>query len=319
MLIGDFRITDFEGDFMKTYHKPYSGYKKEYFEMRDLLIESYRISGKPLNWWIGRLDNWRYAAFTDKIEENPRYYQENAHLWRNEKDELIGFFISENGKNYFEIQIHPEYRFIEKEMLEWIIENWVKSKEQVETCIYAWDEDRIKLLTDLGFENKELEAVDFRYETSNYAEGEIIDDDFHFETFSENYNYENHIETQRKAFGRTKDQLNRQWFETKCLAPGYSSDRDFIVVDSKGEHLAFCVAWLDEENKIAEIDPVGTHPDYRRKGLAKAVITNCFIKLHQNGIKKAQILGFTDLTKKLYRSLKPVEEHEILKLDLITK
>ncbi len=26
---------------MKIYHKPYSGYKKEYFEMRNLLIESY--------------------------------------------------------------------------------------------------------------------------------------------------------------------------------------------------------------------------------------------------------------------------------------
>jgi len=94
--------------------------------------------------------------------------------------------------------------------------------------------------------------------------------------------------------------LNREWFETKCLAPGYSSDWDFIVVDSKGEHLAFCVAWLYTENKIAEIDPVGTHPDFRRKGLAKAVITNCFIKLWKNGIHEAQIIGFSDAAKKLY-------------------
>jgi len=40
---------------MKIYHKPYSGYKKEYFEMRNLLIESYRISEKPLNWHLGEL------------------------------------------------------------------------------------------------------------------------------------------------------------------------------------------------------------------------------------------------------------------------
>ncbi len=304
---------------MKVYHKPYSGYKKEYFEMRDLLVESYRISKKPLNWWIGRLDNWRFASFINKLEENPKYFQENAHLWRNEKGELIGFFISEDGKSYFEIQVHPEYRFIEKEMLEWILENWAQTKEKIVTCIYSLNEDRIKLLTELGFENNGLEAIDFRYDTSIYATNEVIDSDFHFETFSEKYNYENHIETQRIAFGRTKDQLDREWFETKCLAPGYSSDWDFIVVDSKGEHLAFCVAWLDEANKIAEIDPVGTHPDFRKRGLAKAVITNCFIELQRNGIKKAQILGFTDVTKKLYKSLKPAEEHEIIRFDLSKK
>ena len=297
---------------MKIYHKSYSGYKKEYFEMRNLLIESYRISRKPLNWLLGRLDNWRYASFTDKIKENTSYYQENAHLWKNERNELIGFFISENGKSYFEIQIHPKYRFIEKEILEWILKNWAKSKTQIVTNIYAWNEDRIKLLAEYGFENKGLEAVDFCYDTNLYPKNLTIDGDYHFETFSENYNYENHIETQRLAFGRTKDQLNREWFETKCLAPGYSSNWDFIVVDSKGNHLAFCVAWLDADNKIAEIDPVGTHPDYRKKGLAKAVITNCFIKLQKNGIHKAQIIGFSDIAKKLYRSLNPVEEYEIL-------
>jgi len=297
---------------MKIYHKPYSGYKKEYYEMRDLLVKSAKLSQKPLNWLIGRLDNWRYAAFTDKIDKDPAYYQKNAHLWKNEKGELIGFFISENGKNYFEIMIHPEYRFIENEILEWILENWVGTKSRLVTGVYAWDEKRIQMLMDHRFVNKGTLAVDFRYDTRIYKKDLDIGNDQNFETFSEKYNYKNHIETQRLAFGRTKDQLDREWFETKCLAPGYSSDWDFIVVNSKGEHLAFCVAWLDAENKIAEIDPVGTHPDHRRKGLARAVINNCFVQLRKNGIKSAQILGFSDMTKKLYRSLHPVEEYEIL-------
>jgi len=301
---------------MKTYHKLYSGYKKEYFEMRNLLSESCKVSDKPLNWWVGRLDDWRFASYTAKIKDNPRYYQENSHLWRNENDELIGFFISEDGKNYFEIQVHPEYRYIEKEMLKWIFGNWAQTRDKIVTCIYGWNEDRAKLLTDCGFESKGLEAVDFRYDTSKYSADEVIDPDYHFETFSDNYNYENHIETQRLAFGRTKDQLNREWFETKCMAPGYSSDLDFIVVDSKGDHLAFCVAWMDKSNQIAEIDPVGTHPDFRKKGLAKAVIKHCFISLQKKGIKKVQILGFTDVPKRLYRSLKPVEEHEIIRFEL---
>ena len=301
---------------MKTYHKEYSGYKKEFFEMRNLLSESFRRSDKPLNWWLCRLDDWRFASYTKKIRENSRYYQENAHLWRNEEGKLIGFFISEDGKNYFEIQVHPDYKFIEKEMLEWILNNWAQTRDKIVTCIYGWDKKRIRLLTELGFENKGLEAIDFRYDISKYTADEVIDPDNHFETFSDNYNFDNHIETQRLAFNRTKDQLNREWFETKCVAPGYSSDLDFIVVDSKGEHLAFCVAWIDEANQIAEIDPVGTHPDFRQKGLAKAVITNCFLTLRKKGIKEVMIQGFTDVPKRLYRSLKPVEEHEIIRFEL---
>ena len=301
---------------MKIYHKNYSGYKKEYFEMRNLLIESYCISDKPLNWLIGRLDNWRYASFTKNIRENPRYFQDNAHLWKNEKNKLLGFFISENGKNYFEIQIHPEHRYIENEILEWISANWRKNREKIITNIYYWDEDRKIMLESFGFKNHGLEAIDFRYNTANYTTDEKINDDFHFETFSENFNYKNHIETQRLAFGRTKDQLDREWFETKCMAPGYSAAWDFSVVDSKGDHLAFCIAWLDEINKIAEVDPVGTHPNYRKIGLAKAVITNCFIQLNKAGIHNAQIIGFSEPAKRLYRSLNSTEEHEIIEFIL---
>jgi len=301
---------------MKISHKNYSGYKREYFQMRDLLSESYRKFNKPLNWWIGRLDNWRYASFTKSIKENPRYFQENAHLWKSKKGELLGFFISENGKNYFEIQIHPEHKYLEKEILEWILENWAAKKPKIITDIYLWDKERIKLLESFNFKNNGLEAIDFRYNTKNYRIDEKINDEFHVETFSENYNYENHIETQRLAFGRTKNQLNREWFETKCLAPGYSEDWDFSIVDAKGNHLAFCVAWLDERNRIAEIDPVGTHTDYRKLGLAKVVITNCFRQLHKAGIQRAQIIGFSEPAKRLYKSLNPTEEHEIIEFTL---
>ncbi|MGA5560099.1 GNAT family N-acetyltransferase [Streptomyces platensis] len=30
--------------------------------------------------------------------------------------------------------------------------------------------------------------------------------------------------------------------------------------------------WLDEANRTAEFEPVGTHPDYRRLGLGRALL-----------------------------------------------
>ena len=299
---------------MKIHHTHYSGYERDFFDMRNLLIESYKKYEKPLNWLIGRLDNWRFAAFTVMIRKEPNYYQKNAHLWRKDNNDLIGFFISENGKEYFELQIHPEYRFLEEEMLKWTIENWSKGKKQIVTNIYAHSTSKMKLLEKYKFVYQGIVGIDYRYNTNNYTKDVDIENDFHIEAFSESYDYESRIETERLTFAR--DSLNREWFETKAMAPGYSSDWDLAVVSSNGQVVAFCVAWLDKENRIAEIDPMGTHPDYRKRGFGKAVLTNCFIRLNHNNIEKAQICGYSEAAKSLYSSLMPAESYEILSYKL---
>jgi ribosomal protein S18 acetylase RimI-like enzyme len=299
---------------MSYNHTAYSGYKRDFFDMRNLLIESYRKYDKPLNWLIGRLDNWRFSAFTAQIRENPRFYQENSHLWRKDNSDLIGFVISENGKEYFELQVHPDQREIEHEMLQWVINDWSKGKKQIITNIYASDAERAERLERHGFERRGVVGVDYRYDTSKYVKKVDLSNDFRVEAFSESFDYENRIETERLTFG--KDFLNREWFETKALAPGYSADWDLAIVASSGKVVAFCLAWLDGENRIAEIDPVGTHPDYRKRGFAKVLLTECFIRLKYHGVSKAQIIGFSEAAMKLYRSLMPVEEHELLEYRL---
>lgn len=51
----------------------------------------------------------------------------------------------------------------------------------------------------------------------------------------------------------------------------YRAELDWVAVAPEGSFAANCLCWLDEENKIAEVEPVGTHPDHRRRGLAAAV------------------------------------------------
>jgi len=48
------------------------------------------------------------------------------------------------------------------------------------------------------------------------------------------------------------------------------------------------IMWLDEANKTAEFEPVGTHPDYRRLGLGRAML------LH--GMHLARAAGATHVT-----------------------
>jgi GNAT superfamily N-acetyltransferase len=48
------------------------------------------------------------------------------------------------------------------------------------------------------------------------------------------------------------------------------------------------IMWLDEANATAEFEPLGTHPDYRRLGLGRAML--------QHGMHLARAAGATHVT-----------------------
>jgi len=52
----------------------------------------------------------------------------------------------------------------------------------------------------------------------------------------------------------------------------YRSDLHVLVQAPDGTMAASTIMWLDEANRTAEFEPVGTHPDYRRLGLGTAML-----------------------------------------------
>ena len=69
---------------------------------------------------------------------------------------------------------------------------------------------------------------------------------------------------------------------------GYRGDLHLLVEAPDGTMAASTIMWLDEANRTAEFEPVGTHPDYRRRGLARAML------LH--GMHRARAAGATRMT-----------------------
>jgi ribosomal protein S18 acetylase RimI-like enzyme len=67
----------------------------------------------------------------------------------------------------------------------------------------------------------------------------------------------------------------------------YRTDLDFVVEARDGSFAAFCLCWLDEANRIGEFEPVGTHPDHRRRGLARAVCQAGLRGLQAAGAERA--------------------------------
>ena len=68
----------------------------------------------------------------------------------------------------------------------------------------------------------------------------------------------------------------------------YRGDLHLLVEAPDGTMAASTIMWLDEVNRTAEFEPVGTHPDHRRRGLARAVL------LH--GTHRTRAAGATHMT-----------------------
>ena len=66
---------------------------------------------------------------------------------------------------------------------------------------------------------------------------------------------------------------------------------DRIALTDTDEVVAFCTAWLDEQNASGLLEPVGTYPAHQRRGLASAVVTDALLALREAGARTAQV-GF---------------------------
>jgi GNAT superfamily N-acetyltransferase len=68
----------------------------------------------------------------------------------------------------------------------------------------------------------------------------------------------------------------------------YRGDLHVLVEAPDGTMAASTIMWLDQANRTAEFEPVGTHPDYRRRGLGTAMLWH--------GMHLAREAGATHMT-----------------------
>jgi GNAT superfamily N-acetyltransferase len=110
----------------------------------------------------------------------------------------------------------------------------------------------------------------------------------------------------------------RSWAELGTrVAPGtypevmqtwpYRSDLDFVLEADDGTPVAFALGWYDEENRVGEFEPLGTDPDYRHRGLGRALLLLGLQRFRDAGATDALVGSRGDeghpLPKLLYESV----------------
>jgi len=97
-------------------------------------------------------------------------------------------------------------------------------------------------------------------------------------------------------------------------SPAYTPGLDLAVFAPGGSVAAFCICWVDPQNRVGLFEPVGTHPDFQRQGLGKAVIAEGLRRLKASGMTSAMVCVENDnlAAIRLYSSAGFLKKNKIL-------
>ncbi len=277
----------------------------QFRDMRHLLMASYRYLNKPVNWLLTRLEDWRYGGSAVGRVSADITAVKKAWLWRTPDGVLAGFCIKEHEGDSVWIQIHPDHAELTKLALQWLSQAWNGNQQRVQTFTDSRDQFRQAILEQLGFRHLGLESYVWGFDLTAQLNSPTLPPGYQFSNLASAPTCKTDIlKAINTCFHETVD---TQWLENKLNAPTLDPARIWFIQSPSNEVVSFCFGWLDEQNQVSELEPLGTLPERRRKGFAKALIQHAFLELKYRGVHHAFIGSGseTSVTSSLYRSLDP--------------
>jgi mycothiol synthase len=118
--------------------------------------------------------------------------------------------------------------------------------------------------------------------------------------------------THRAAFGT--DYMTTENRLVIMNTSEYDPSLDLVVVATDGTIAAYCTCSVNEQEKEGWTDPVATHPNYQRKGLAKALLIKGMQMLRERCMESAKLgtSGDNIAMQKTAESVGFFLEHKVL-------
>ena len=224
--------------------------------------------------------NW----FPDRFENNHADYVNDFRIWEKVDDSIppanrkIVAVANPETSNIYYIQIDHTCSFIEREIVNWIEVHLLEKKkdpskrEKIRIKTIEGNSTREFLLSELGYQKEgEIDCyvrilpTDLPIPDIKYPEG------FEIRSVKGKSDYDQLAQLIRKIFG------HGEWFTTEILegiarCSFYNQDLDLVAVAPDGTFTSFCTFRMDPESRITQLEPMVTHPNYRKQGLARLLI-----------------------------------------------
>jgi ribosomal protein S18 acetylase RimI-like enzyme len=95
------------------------------------------------------------------------------------------------------------------------------------------------------------------------------------------------VEVHRAAFAPSRMTVEK--YARLVDTPPYRYEDDLVVEAPDGSFAAFAMAWWDAAGRVGEFEPVGTHPDHQRRGLARSLLAHGLARFADLGATVIQV------------------------------
>jgi ribosomal protein S18 acetylase RimI-like enzyme len=208
-----------------------------------------------------------------------------------------------------EYEVLPDHRALQSEILDW----FEGEAEGDERAVYSLSTDagRLAFLSGRGYEPVLAKAFDFHRRPLDGLAPVEAPPGFRLRTVGPD-DFERRVAVHRAAWAPSR--VTEESYRDVTAARPYRADLDCVAEAPDGSFAASCLVWLDDENRVGELEPVGTDPAYRRRGLASAVCRFALQRLREEGATTAIVYSNTPEAKALYESIGFREHTRALRL-----
>lgn len=266
--------------------------EEDYARMRQLLLDTAPITPIGFNWDMRRLDGKRF--YNADLEAH-RLLQRPVQLWECSDGQLAGYVLSE-GPGDAHLQVHPDFRDLEAEMIAWAMAKLAAvdaatGRQTLEFYVYEYDALRQQLLAGHGFAKLGDGGMCRHLRLGHQPPPAPV--------IAPGYTLRTTDPTDLADCQRIADLLNaafnrdfhnaQEFYNFARCAPCFRRDLDLVMVAPEGSFAAYVGVPYDAANRRGIFEPVCTHPDHQRKGLARALMLEGFHRLRALGAVDATV------------------------------
>ena len=226
--------------------------------------------------------------------------QHNTRVWHNANGTLVAYALIDESNNLcFDVLPAARSPELDAEIFAWGVhclqqraQNDNESVTLDATCRVE-NAERIAWLERFGFARQAVETIHMERALHEPIDAPTLPQGFSIRSVAGEHEAEALAELHRAAFGTdymtTEKRL--QWMR----APHYDAALDLVAVAPNGELAAYCFGSIDaNENARAQravgwLDPLGTHPRYQGRGLARALLCYGLNLLRARGMDYAAL------------------------------
>lgn len=266
-----------------------------YDKVCDFLIELSKDDRKHINWNWAR---WEWMFFHPDFN---RDLKNKIGLWYLD-DELVAIATYDHyfGEAFFATK--QGFKELEKDILEYAIANF-SNENGLGIAVNDKDTHILDLLRSNDFVKNDLTENILELELENISSEFIISEGITIKNIDiKNDIYKLH-HMLWKAFDNEGpvpvDETTMSKQKEMLSAKNLNTFLHIVAENEAGDYVAYCGLWYSQKTDYVYVEPVCTIPEYRRKGLGKAVVIEALRRSRSLGAEKAYVISNSYFYKSL--------------------